>query len=195
MEVRDGVLKSLETARNEKLIGAPLEARVKLSANGDLFPLLEEYAAELPGLFIVSQVDAERRRSGALAVAVERASGPKCERCWKYTTMSAPIPRFPTVCASCAGSSMRPRSDESSVECIAREARQSPWLTRASSAFALAAGVFALDRVTKRLVERAFPSPTITSHPRPVRYRSLGKPRRGVRHLQRFRIASGAPCF
>ena len=27
-----------------------------LSANGDLYPLLEQYAGELPGLFIVSQV-------------------------------------------------------------------------------------------------------------------------------------------
>ncbi len=40
IEVRDLVLKSLEAARNEKLIGAPLEARLRLSANGDLFPLL-----------------------------------------------------------------------------------------------------------------------------------------------------------
>ena len=40
MRVRDDVLKSLEAARNEKLIGAPLEARVRLSANGDLYPLL-----------------------------------------------------------------------------------------------------------------------------------------------------------
>ena len=49
MEVRGDVLKSLEAARNEKLIGAPLEARVRLSANGDLYPLLEQYAGELPG--------------------------------------------------------------------------------------------------------------------------------------------------
>ena len=56
MEVRQDVLKSLEVARKEKFIGAPLEARVRLSADGDLYPLLEEYAAELPGLFIVSQV-------------------------------------------------------------------------------------------------------------------------------------------
>jgi len=56
MQVRDTVLKSLETARNDKLIGAPLEARVLLSANGDLYPLLEQYARELPALFIVSQV-------------------------------------------------------------------------------------------------------------------------------------------
>ena len=87
MEVRDDVLKSLETARKEKLIGAPLEARVRLAADGDLYPLLEQYAARIAGLFIVSQVALEqRRRRRTSAVKVERAAGAKCERCWKYTT-------------------------------------------------------------------------------------------------------------
>jgi len=107
MEVRDGVLKSLETARNEKLIGAPLEARVLLSANGDLYPLLEQYAAQLPALFIVSQVDLERGSEGEQAAAnpevkVERARGQKCERCWKYTTDVGADARFPTICGACA---------------------------------------------------------------------------------------------
>jgi isoleucyl-tRNA synthetase len=100
MEVRGDVLKSLETARNEKLIGAPLEARVRLSADGDLYPLLEEYAAQLPALFIVSQVALEQ--GGELAVKVERAEGEKCERCWKYTTDVGSNAKFPTVCAACA---------------------------------------------------------------------------------------------
>lgn len=100
MEVRTDVLKSLETARNEKLIGAPLEARVRLSADGDLYPLLEQYARELPGLFIVSQVAVE---PGAdLAVKVERAEGVKCERCWKYTTDVGANAAYPTACAACA---------------------------------------------------------------------------------------------
>ena len=102
MEVRDAVLKSLETARNDKLIGAPLEARVRISANGDLYPLLEQYAGELPGLFIVSQVELERAPAEDVGVRVERASGEKCERCWKYTTDVGSDPRFPTVCAACA---------------------------------------------------------------------------------------------
>jgi len=103
MEVRGSVLKSLETARNEKLIGAPLEARVRLSANGDLYPLLEEYAGELPALFIVSQVELDRASEGDLTVKVERAAGRKCERCWKYTTDVGADARFPTICAPCAG--------------------------------------------------------------------------------------------
>jgi isoleucyl-tRNA synthetase len=103
IEVRDTVLKSLEAARQEKQIGAPLEACVRLKANGDLLPLLEEYAAELPGLFIVSEVALERdANDSGLAVQVERATGVKCERCWKYTSDVGSDTAFPTVCTHCA---------------------------------------------------------------------------------------------
>ena len=101
MEVRGNVLKSLETARNQKLIGAPLEALVRLSANGDLYPLLAEYAGQLPSLFIVSQVELTPG-AGELAVEVARAAGQKCERCWKYTTDVGSDARYPTVCGPCA---------------------------------------------------------------------------------------------
>jgi isoleucyl-tRNA synthetase len=100
MQVRDTVLKSLETARNEKLIGAPLEARVRLSAGGDLYPLLEQYVRELPALFIVSQVALDC--ADTLGVQVERAEGRKCERCWKYSTGVGVDARFPTICGPCA---------------------------------------------------------------------------------------------
>jgi len=102
LEVRNVVLKQLDTARNEKLIGAPLEARVLLSANGETFDLLQQYSAELPNLFIVSQVDLEPLAEGEIAVTVERASGVKCERCWKYTHDVGSDSDFPTVCRPCA---------------------------------------------------------------------------------------------
>ncbi len=102
MMVRDEVLKSLEAARQSKFIGAPLEAQVHLTANGDLFPLLEEYALELPGLFIVSQVGLEQGQEPDVAVRVDRAAGVKCERCWKYTTDVGSHPELPTVCGACA---------------------------------------------------------------------------------------------
>src|SRR5690606_16808684 len=56
VDVREQVTKSLEGARQEKLIGAPLEASVQITAGSDLYPLLNEYQAQLPGLFIVSDV-------------------------------------------------------------------------------------------------------------------------------------------
>jgi isoleucyl-tRNA synthetase len=102
MEVRDGVLKSLETARNEKLIGAPLEAQVQVSANGDLLPLLQQYLAQLPELFVVSNATLQSAGGPEADIAVARADGQKCERCWKYTTDVGSDSRFPTVCARCA---------------------------------------------------------------------------------------------
>jgi isoleucyl-tRNA synthetase len=102
MSVRESVLKSLETARQEKSIGAPLEAQVRLRANGDLYPLLEEYAGALPGLFIVSQVTIEKQPEETLAVEIGRAAGTKCERCWKYKDDVGSNPQWPTICGSCA---------------------------------------------------------------------------------------------
>ena len=102
MEVREQVLKSLEMARQEKFIGAPLEARVHLKANEDLYPLLDRYQADLPALFIVSQVSLEGHSEARLSVHVDRAQGVKCERCWKFTLDVGARPEFPTVCAACA---------------------------------------------------------------------------------------------
>ena len=101
LPVRDEVLKSLDTARKEKLIGAPLEARVRLAADAELHPLLEEYAADLPALFIVSQVAIENGVADGIQVAIERADGQKCERCWKYKPEVGSDSDFPTICADC----------------------------------------------------------------------------------------------
>jgi isoleucyl-tRNA synthetase len=101
LPIRDEVLKSLEAARNEKLIGAPLEARIRLTANGNVYPLLEQYAAELPSLFIVSQVTLENGSTEQVEVKVARAEGRKCERCWKYRTEVGTDPEFPTICNDC----------------------------------------------------------------------------------------------
>jgi len=102
VEVRDSVLKSLEVARQEKFIGAPLEARVSLVADDTLYPLLEAYQEQLPMLFIVSQVKIKRQKDATLAVHIERADGSKCERCWKYATTIGADPRLPTICSPCA---------------------------------------------------------------------------------------------
>ncbi|HEY1214397.1 MAG TPA: class I tRNA ligase family protein [Bryobacteraceae bacterium] len=100
--VRDQVLKALDTARQDKVIGSSLEAAVFLEADGELYSLLEKYAVDLPSWFIVSQVGLERKPVNELLVRVERARGDKCERCWKYTTDVGSNEEFPTVCASCA---------------------------------------------------------------------------------------------
>ncbi|HYO81003.1 MAG TPA: class I tRNA ligase family protein, partial [Bryobacteraceae bacterium] len=103
MDVRSVVLKELELRRQEKFIGAPLEARVRITVDGDLHPVLERYSGELAGLFIVSEVLLDRQPGSDLRVSVERAEGIKCERCWKHTRDIGADPRYPTICRSCAG--------------------------------------------------------------------------------------------
>jgi isoleucyl-tRNA synthetase len=100
-KVRDQVLKSLDIAREDRIIGSSLEAAVVLEASGETLSLLSRYETELPGLFIVSAVTLTPG-SEALTIKVERARGDKCERCWKYTRDVGSDPEYPTVCASCA---------------------------------------------------------------------------------------------
>jgi isoleucyl-tRNA synthetase len=100
--VRNQVLKALDIARDEKIIGSSLEAAVTLAAGGDLYPLLEKLATDLPSFFIVSQVSLKLATTDTLEVQVDRASGHKCERCWKYTNDVGSDTELATVCASCA---------------------------------------------------------------------------------------------
>lgn len=101
LNVRELVLKQLEVARQEKIIGAPLEAEVVLTAGPAIMPLLEEYRAMLPGIFIVSQVRLIPGE-GDVQVAVAKSGDPKCERCWKFLPDVGSVAEYPTICASCA---------------------------------------------------------------------------------------------
>jgi isoleucyl-tRNA synthetase len=109
-KVRSEVLKALETARNEKKINSGLEAKVVLTAAPELKDKLQDYAASLPALFIVSQVEFLSAGSGTyisevipgLEVTVQKADGKKCERCWNYSTRVGENSRYPTVCERCS---------------------------------------------------------------------------------------------
>jgi isoleucyl-tRNA synthetase len=109
--VRAEVLKALEVARNDKkLINSGLEAKVLLNADLELKAKLKHYLPQLPGLFIVSQVELISAGAGDyksdvvanLEVTVQRADGKKCERCWNYSTHVGENPRYPTICERCS---------------------------------------------------------------------------------------------
>jgi isoleucyl-tRNA synthetase len=103
--VRDQVLKALEEARNQKLIGGSLEAQVTLVAPEPAHLVLARYAQELRFLFIVSAVNLERaggNGAAGLRVQVSRAPGRKCERCWNYSTHVGEDPTYPSVCERCS---------------------------------------------------------------------------------------------
>ncbi len=97
LDIRGTVNASLEALRQSKQIGNSLQARVVISAAGDDLALLQEFREHLPMLFIVSDVDIE---PGELAVRVERATGVKCERCWRYVPAVSGGSR-PGICERC----------------------------------------------------------------------------------------------
>ncbi len=103
--VRDVVLKALEEARNNKLIGGGLEARVYLTAPDPMYSVLKRYEGQLRYLFIVSAVKLVQgagNGTGGVQVAVTRADGAKCERCWNYSIYVGDDENYPTVCERCS---------------------------------------------------------------------------------------------
>ncbi|GJL51196.1 MAG: isoleucine--tRNA ligase [Nitrospirales bacterium] len=113
LAVRTVVQHALEKQRREKVIGAPLEARVTIHATAKHYDLLKRYEFDLPALCIVSQVQVEQSESysadkglvsdDALEVMVDvgKADGMKCERCWNYRVTVGIDSQHPTLCDRC----------------------------------------------------------------------------------------------
>jgi isoleucyl-tRNA synthetase len=105
LKLRRAVLVHLETARNSKVIGGSLEAKVRLNGAHPEAALWKKYAASLPALFIVSQVEivtpGDPNRSAEVCLEIARADGAKCERCWNYSTHVGESADYPTVCERC----------------------------------------------------------------------------------------------
>ncbi len=112
-EVRGEVNKVMEAARNGKLIGAPLEAKVLLAvADTTKHDYLNSLSDELRYLFIASQAEivdalpADTTFTGeasGLQIAVVKADGEKCPRCWNYSTHIGESVEHPHICDRCVG--------------------------------------------------------------------------------------------
>jgi isoleucyl-tRNA synthetase len=108
--LRNEVLKALEIARREKVIGSPLDAKVCLATDSEFAPLLEDYQATLPTLFIASRVELGKdSKPGAyeselpgLRIRIEKAAGKKCARCWNYSERVGEDSRYAEVCERCS---------------------------------------------------------------------------------------------
>ena len=99
--VRDAVNVELEKKRQDKTIGANLSAAVALTAAGDELALLRRYEAFLPTLFGVSVVTVAAGTEVARAVAVSRAAGVKCDRCWRVVPAVSSEPDRTGLCPRC----------------------------------------------------------------------------------------------
>ncbi len=109
LKVRSEVNRALEQARREKRIGNALEAQVTIGAAGDLYDRLKSQQAELLTLTMVSQLDIqpgpltglESQEPPGMTIAVERAPGDKCERCWFHLPSVGEDQTQPQLCSRC----------------------------------------------------------------------------------------------
>ena len=95
LEHRDVVMKALEIARAEKLIGKSLDAKVTIyTTNDEIYDLLLGLKDELATIYIVSKAELVKGEAseGAycedgeeISVLVAQADGHKCDRCWAYS--------------------------------------------------------------------------------------------------------------
>lgn len=94
-EHRDDVMKALEIARANKVIGKSLEAKITIYGEKDskTMKLFEKNKSLLETIFIVSQVELSYEKptgdvfsetESGISVVVSEADGEKCVRCWMY---------------------------------------------------------------------------------------------------------------
>lgn len=111
MSLRDDVLKALEVARNEKVIGKSLTASISLYPNRDAKALLESVEEDLKQLFIVSGFEIAGEYDSApenaqsfesVKIVITQADGETCERCWIVTPEVGQVAEHKTLCQRCA---------------------------------------------------------------------------------------------
>jgi isoleucyl-tRNA synthetase len=112
LALRSEVTRALEAARKDKLIGHPLDAAVEIKLpESELAGFIRDLDMALSDIFIVSSatlkdtLDSEAFQSKeipGLEIAVTKAAGEKCERCWRFSRDIGQDGRFPTACDRCA---------------------------------------------------------------------------------------------
>ncbi|SJZ61882.1 Isoleucyl-tRNA synthetase [Pilibacter termitis] len=110
LDFRDDVLKGLENARNEKVIGKSLEAKVTVFATEAQKVLLESLNADIAQLLIVSEFELstdannDTQTFGDTKLSVTHATGEVCVRCRATSTTVGDDenPHLKDVCHKCA---------------------------------------------------------------------------------------------
>jgi isoleucyl-tRNA synthetase len=111
LNLRDDVLKALEEARNQKVIGKSLTAKVTLYVNEKSRALLDSIEENMKQLFIISGFEVagtyEEAPENAIkletaAIVITKAEGETCERCWIVTPEVGQDLEHSTLCLRCA---------------------------------------------------------------------------------------------
>ena len=114
LDIRGSVTKALELGRKEDLLGNSLQAKVLIYPNrAEDADFLEQCKDILPTVFIVSQVELHQPGEAVeedillqddhVSIAVHRAEGEKCSRCWNYSATVGESELHSSLCERCIG--------------------------------------------------------------------------------------------
>ncbi|OZU90394.1 isoleucine--tRNA ligase [Virgibacillus indicus] len=107
MNVRNDIYKALEEARNEKIIGKSLEAKIVIVPKDEQTKDVLTSMDHLHQYLIVSEAAVSDGSTAAKEykyadVAVEKHPGEKCERCWVASETVGEDTDHPELCSRCA---------------------------------------------------------------------------------------------
>jgi isoleucyl-tRNA synthetase len=108
VKLRDLTLKKIEEKRALGEIKHPYESAVTIKYNSKkLDEVVSKYRDELESVFIVSQLHFEpydlkdTEMEPGLSIAVNKAAGQKCGRCWRYEESVGRNNEYPELCDRC----------------------------------------------------------------------------------------------
>lgn len=99
-QLRDRILKEIEEARNQKIIGDSLEAEITLRLDDRFYDLAAANIDLFKEISVVSGFKVEKAAVEKITVA--KAKGSKCPRCWNWFTEDTSGNKFPEICPRCA---------------------------------------------------------------------------------------------
>ena len=100
-DLRSRALLELEQARQAKVIGKALEAKLEFAGPAsDLQPALG-HEDELRELLNVSALSVQLSELDRTRITVQRAEGQKCDRCWHWEMDLGSDPAHPGICGRC----------------------------------------------------------------------------------------------
>lgn len=111
MKMKTEVNSALEKARNEKMIGGSLEAKVIVYVNEEKASLLAKLKDELRFVLITSEAEVKSLsektdtaitlNDSGIFIDVLAADGDKCARCWHHKPEVGNDPKHPELCNRC----------------------------------------------------------------------------------------------
>ncbi|NIM15386.1 MAG: isoleucine--tRNA ligase [Candidatus Aminicenantes bacterium] len=99
--LRDRILKEVEEARNQKIIGDSLEAEIDMDVSEKHYDLVSGEMDLFKEILVVSKINVKQTEADETRIHIRKSGGKKCPRCWNWFTGDTSENKFPDLCLRC----------------------------------------------------------------------------------------------